>query len=328
MTAHRDLKKLIRERQTKTGEAYTIARMHVLRAQAELLGTPADEPPTTRKLEAIVLKLNRQSARLRLLGDTKDEVTFRSSDIYGLAPGQVVSIEVEHTWSFRGHSYASGKVTSSRIDIAKLGLAPLPFTGGHVVDLREVYEPVEGESPYAMLWRMSTETPRETFEFDPIAWGAFPDADLEDNPTCNAAELIEEGNTAEAYPLLMDALHRDLRCIDAHALLGNLAFKQLHKQAMVHFEIGMRIAELSIPADFRGAILWGPIYNRPYLRCLHGYALCLWRLGRLADAQRLFERILWLNPTDNQGARFNWDDVRSARSWEEVEDSDHPRALH
>ena len=328
MTAHRDLKKLIRERQTKTGEAYTIARMHVLRAQAELLGLPADEPATTRKLEAIVLKLNRQSARLRLLGDNKEEVTFRSSDVYGLVPGQVVSIDVEHTWSFRGHAYASGKVASSRIDIAKLGLAPLPFTGGDVVDLRERAERVRGRSPYAMLWRLSTETPREMFEFDRIAWGAFPDADPEDNPTCHATELMDKGNTAEAYQLIMDTLHRDLRCIDAHALLGNLAFKQLPKQAMMHYEIGMRVAALSIPADFRGVILWGCVYNRPYLRCLHGYALCLWRLGRLADAQRLFERMLWLNPDDNQGARFCWDDVRAGRSWEDVKDEDHPSALH
>ena len=40
MTAHRDLKKLIRERQAKTGESYTTARAHVLRAQAEMLGLP------------------------------------------------------------------------------------------------------------------------------------------------------------------------------------------------------------------------------------------------------------------------------------------------
>jgi hypothetical protein len=39
MTAHRDLKKVIRERQKKTGESYTAARTHVMRDRAELLLT-------------------------------------------------------------------------------------------------------------------------------------------------------------------------------------------------------------------------------------------------------------------------------------------------
>jgi hypothetical protein len=30
MTAHRDLKRIIRERQSKTGESYTAARVHVM----------------------------------------------------------------------------------------------------------------------------------------------------------------------------------------------------------------------------------------------------------------------------------------------------------
>jgi len=34
MTAHRDLKRIIRERQSKTGESYTAARVHVMRERA------------------------------------------------------------------------------------------------------------------------------------------------------------------------------------------------------------------------------------------------------------------------------------------------------
>ena len=67
--------------------------------------------------------------------------------------------------------------------------------------------------------------------------------------------------------------------------------------------------------DFDALLLWGPIYNRPFLRCLHGHALCLWRLGKLADAQQVFARILALNPPDNQGVRFLLEDVRLGRSW-------------
>jgi hypothetical protein len=54
------------------------------------------------------------------------------------------------------------------------------------------------------------------------------------------------------------------------------------------------------------------------LRCLHGYGLCLWRRGQIAEAESVFERILALNPNDNQGVRFCWHDVRRGRSWDEV----------
>jgi hypothetical protein len=60
--------------------------------------------------------------------------------------------------------------------------------------------------------------------------------------------------------------------------------------------------------------------NRPFLRCLHGQGLCLWRLGQTHAALAVFERMLWLNPSDNQGVRLLIDDVRSGGSWEELED--------
>lgn len=108
---------------------------------------------------------------------------------------------------------------------------------------------------------------------DPIASGAFPGADPEDNPTCDAAELVEKGDIEGARELLMDALLHDLRCIDAHAHLGSLAFDQSPKRAMAHYEIGIRIGELSLPRDFHGVLVWGRLYNRPFLRCLHGFGL-------------------------------------------------------
>jgi len=66
------------------------------------------------------------------------------------------------------------------------------------------------------------------------------------------------------------------------------------------------------------------------LRCLHGYGLCLWRLGKVAEAKRVFERILSLNPKDNQGIRDCWQDIREKRSWEEMsarEDAERAEAL-
>jgi tetratricopeptide (TPR) repeat protein len=71
---------------------------------------------------------------------------------------------------------------------------------------------------------------------------------------------------------------------------------------------------------FEGVLSWGHIDNRPFLRCMDGYGLCLWRLGRFDEAERVFETMLWLNPSDNQGVRFLVEDVRARKVWEENRD--------
>jgi hypothetical protein len=82
--------------------------------------------------------------------------------------------------------------------------------------------------------------------------------------------------------------------------------------AIRHYEAGLRIGELSLGASFDGLLPWGLIDNRPFLRCMHGYGLCAWRLGQFDEAGRIFDRILWLNPTDNQGVRFLVEEVRTS----------------
>lgn len=320
MTAHRDLKRIIRARQQKTGESYTAARAHVLRELDELLGKEAEAPVATEpvRADAAVLKVNQQSVRVRIFGED-GQITFRSRDVWEVVPGHVVTLVIEKRWTWRDDAYASGRIENPRIDIEKLGLVPLPLDGGDLEDLRAAYEPYRNPDPYAPLWRKLTAKRRAWFEMDPIAWGALPGLDPEENPTCDAAELAEAGDREGARELLMEVLCTELRCIDAHAHLGNLEFKHSPKRAIVHYEIGMRIGELSLPPNFDGVLVWGRIYNRPFLRCLHGYGLCLWRLGKLAEAQQVFERVLSLNPNDNQGVRFCWEDVRHGRSWEEMQ---------
>lgn len=320
MTAHRDLKNIIRERQKKTGESYTAARAHVMRDRAALLGLEAGSPATMEPArdEAVVLKVNDQSVRVRTL-DKDGQVTFRSRDVWKVVPGHLVTLLTEKLWMWQGHAYACGRIENPRVEVEKLGLIPLPIKGGELVDLRPMTEPYRNPDPYAPVWRKLTAKPRAWYEMDPIAWGAFPGRDGEENPTCDAAELAAAGDHEGARALLMEVLCTDLRCLDAHAHLGNLEFAQWPARAMIHYEIGVRIGELSVPPGFDGVLVWGRIYNRPFLRCLYGYGLCLWRLGKLAEARRVFERILCLSPHDNQGVRFCWEDVRDGRSWEEVE---------
>jgi hypothetical protein len=321
MTTHRDLKRIIRERQSKTGESYTTARVHVMRERAGLLGLTGpkpmpSEPPS--RIDAAVLKVNRQSARVRIANES-GQLTFRSQDVEAIVPGHCVTLVIEKRWTWKGDDYASGVIEKTRIAIHELGLLALPLLGGELVDLRSESEPYRRPDPYAPLWRKLTAKPRADFRMDPIAWGQFPEAGDEENPTCEASERAAAGDYVGARALLMETLCTDLRCVDAHAHLGNLEFDHSPQLAIVHYEIGMRIGELSLPPDFDGLLLWGHIYNRPFLRCLHGYGLCLWRLGQLPQAQLVFERILSLNPNDNQGVRFCWDDVRNGRSWDEMQ---------
>lgn len=92
------------------------------------------------------------------------------------------------------------------------------------------------------------------------------------------------------------------------------------EEAIRHYEVGVRIGELSLGEGFGAVLPWGHIDNRPFLRCMHGYGLCLWRLGRYDEAGRVFEKMLWLNPSDNQGVRFLVEAVRAGKAWEEGRD--------
>lgn len=91
------------------------------------------------------------------------------------------------------------------------------------------------------------------------------------------------------------------------------------EQARRHFAAGVAIGDLTLGHGFKGVLPWGHINNRPFLRCLHGLALCFWALGDLRKAGEIFERMLWLNPSDNQGARFCLLETAAGTSFEESE---------
>jgi len=141
--------------------------------------------------------------------------------------------------------------------------------------------------------------------------------DFESDPICDSNELKSAGDFAGARRILMDLCQADLRCLDAHAHLGNFDFDRSAEDAIRHYEVGVRIGELSLAPNFDGLLPWGLIDNRPFLRCMHGFGLCLWRLGRFEEAGRIFDRMLWLNPADNQGVRFVIDEVLAGTAWED-----------
>jgi len=48
----------------------------------------------------------------------------------------------------------------------------------------------------------------------------------------------------------MDLCQSDLRCLDAHSHLGNFVFDHWPQNAIRHYEVGLRIGELSLGGDF------------------------------------------------------------------------------
>jgi tetratricopeptide (TPR) repeat protein len=153
------------------------------------------------------------------------------------------------------------------------------------------------------------------FEMEQVLPGENPDDPLND-PITRSNDLKDAGERAAGIKILMELCQADLRCLDAHSHLGNFVFDHRPQDAIRHYEVGLRIGELSLGDGFTGVLPWDLVDNRPFLRCMHGYGLCLWRLGRFDEAGRIFQQMLWLNPSDNRGVRFLIDDVKAKIAWE------------
>ncbi|HYG89952.1 MAG TPA: tetratricopeptide repeat protein [Azospirillum sp.] len=104
---------------------------------------------------------------------------------------------------------------------------------------------------------------------------------------------------------LAELIGRQPDFIDAHAHLGFALLEQgKTRKALDACLRGIAIGEAVIPQGFAGTVKWGYLENRPFLRALHGAALCQLRLRRRDEAARLMERMLAYNPDDNQGMRY------------------------
>ena len=237
-----------------------------------------------------------------------------SATVLELVPGEIVVVNPASEWTDAGNRCLVGDIESERLDVRALGLTPLRLEGRGDWDPMEQYWGEDGDPVEEWAKPIIARGPRPLFEMEQV----LPGMDLDDpdgDPIRRSNDLKDAGDTVSAREVLMDLCEADLRCLDAHAHLGNLAFDLGAEGAIRHYEVGVRIGELSLGDRFDGVLSWGLIDNRPFLRCLYGWGLCLWRLGRFNEAASVFERILWLNPSDNQGARFVIDLVRARRRW-------------
>ena len=269
----------------------------------------------SKPLDLIVLGVKkRETARCRLVGADK-ELTLRSADVWDAVPGDIAKVMPKKHWSFAGHPYLSGDITGTRFDIAALNLPPLKLTKRGIWDPDDEYWGEEDEPIEDWAKEIIARGPRPEYEMEQVVPGKPEDFDIDTDPILQAIELKEAGDDVGADQALTALLIADLRCLDAHTHLGNLEFDRRPDVAIRHYDIGCQIGGLSLGPDFQSVLRWGWIDNRPSLRCLHGYGLCLWRLSRFEEAAATFTRMLWMNPSDNQGARFNLNAVRDKRPW-------------
>ncbi len=267
------------------------------------------------RIELVALSVKQTAARCRHLSGGGG-VTLRAHRLWDVVPGEILTVQPRKQWSYSGHAYLSGEIESARLAVGELGLAPLRLEDQGVWDPDEEYWGEEGEPIEAWTEPIIARGPRPAFEMEQVLPGADPD-DPDSDPVVESNDLKDAGDGQAARRILMELCQSDLRCLDAHAHLGNLVFDHSPKQALRHYTVGVRIGELSLGQRFDGVLPWGLVDNRPLLRCLSGLGLCLWRLGRFEEAGGVFERMLWFNPSDHQGVRFLIRPIREGAAWSE-----------
>lgn len=266
-------------------------------------------------LDLLILRPGRKSTEL-LEPRRRMPVSLRTPDLRDRASGEFARIEVETALTYGARVFVTGNVLDIRVEPASipqpaLGLLdPLPW------DPAEEYWGDDPDGPPPWAQTIIDAGKRTSWEMEQV----MPDLDgiekEDDGPILQALRMAESGQRDAARRLLTDLLEADMRCLDAHAHLGHLSFDRSPERAVRHCEVGVALGELALGEGFDGVLPWERIDNRPFLRCLKGYGLCLWRLDRLAEAGRVLERLLWLNPNDNQGVRLI---VEVVRAWGERE---------
>lgn len=241
-------------------------------------------------------------------------------------PGEWFEVEVSRAWQFGSTNYLSGEITRHWLDLdaVNLPLLRLQYEGTWTPeDWLNVtgLEPEDLEPEYAEVLAAGE---RREVELEQVLPQPFTKLQAEEDGIMESLAWRHAGESEQAEKLLSEMLRQDLRCIDAHAHLGNLYMEGYwgrpnHERALRHYLVGVEIAERSLSPDGTDLTPRGLIDNRPYTRALHGLALAAWALGKLAEAEEYFSLLLLRDPDDGSGARFNLKAVRDGQAFDESE---------
>src|SRR5262249_44199104 len=131
-----------------------------------------------------------------------------------------------------------------------------------------------------------------------------------DDPKWRAQELayeaLEADDIVEALRLAREATELDPDCTDAQRLIVSLLPMELDNRTQLMREVVDR-AERNLGERFfeeNAGHFWGTGSTRPYRLAKQHLGELLAEAGSNQEAMTVFERMLELNPTDNQGMRY------------------------
>ncbi len=132
------------------------------------------------------------------------------------------------------------------------------------------------------------------------------------SPADYYVERMENADTLFKKVLAAEfAIRADAGSIEAHVFMGT----QLRDNAaaMRHLEHAVAVGEaLWAPvaaAEGEDMVWWGCTATRPYMRAIHALGLARREAGNEDEARACFDRLLDMNPHDNQGIRFLIEDA-------------------
>lgn len=133
----------------------------------------------------------------------------------------------------------------------------------------------------------------------------------QDDPKWRAQELAYEAMEADdpfdALRLVDEAQKLDPDCTDAQRLMVSLLPMELDNRIQLMREVVAK-AEQSLGEKFieeNKGHFWGVLSTRPYMRARQELGELLTAADKLEEAIAVYERMLELNPNDNQGVRYS-----------------------
>jgi len=121
-----------------------------------------------------------------------------------------------------------------------------------------------------------------------------------------AYDAMEAASVAKARKLAEKALALDANCVDALVVMTEIDARSPH-EAIDGLQKAVAAGERSLGGArfFREnkGHFWGLLETRPFMRAIEQLAGVLRSEGQLPEAIRIYERMLELNPNDNQGVR-------------------------
>jgi len=136
------------------------------------------------------------------------------------------------------------------------------------------------------------------------------DSDLDQDMLHKAQELVYEAweteNTKKRIKLAKQALDISPNCADAYLILADdLADTAMEQKS--YYKLAITAGESALGEEFfkeNKGHFWGMIETRPYMRALMAYADILWDEGSRTQSIEHYQKLLELNPNDNQGVRY------------------------